>query len=57
VGDRAGSDGYLDVARLSPDYVAIRRESDLGAPSAGDRLVVVGAAKLGDVRLIDNVGV
>ena len=41
----------------SPDYVAIRRESDLRAPAAGDRLVVVGAAKLGGVRLIDNVGV
>ena len=39
-----------------PDYVAIRRESDLVAPSVGDRLVVVGAAKLGETRLIDNVG-
>ncbi len=38
-----------------PDYVAIRRRSDLAAPSSGDALVVVAAAKLGATRLIDNL--
>jgi len=39
-----------------PDYVAIRRRSDLAAaPSHGDTLVVVAAAKLGTTRLIDNL--
>lgn len=41
-----------------PDYVAIRRQSDLQVPSSTDRdLVVLGAAKLGRPRLIDNVEV
>jgi pantoate--beta-alanine ligase len=41
-----------------PDYVAIRRQSDLQPPSSADRdLVVLGAAKLGRPRLIDNVEV
>jgi len=41
-----------------PDYVAIRRQSDLQLPSSADReLVVLGAAKLGRPRLIDNVEV
>jgi len=40
------------------DYVAIRRQSDLQPPSPSDRnLVVLGAAKLGRPRLIDNVEV
>lgn len=42
----------------SPDYVAIRRRSDLQAPSAdtgAGHLVVVAAAKLGSTRLIDNI--
>jgi len=43
-----------------PDYVAVRRRSDLRepssrAPSASDPLVVLGAARLGGVRLIDNI--
>lgn len=43
------------------DYVAIRRRSDLRswvageAPAAGEPLVVLGAAKLGTTRLIDNL--
>ena len=50
------------LARLGgkwvPDYVAIRRRSDLRLPSSADReLVVLGAAKLGRPRLIDNVEV
>ena len=41
-----------------PDYVAIRRRTDLQRPSVDDRdLVVLGAAKLGRPRLIDNVEV
>ena len=38
-----------------PDYVAIRRRADLAAPTRGDALVVLAAAKLGSTRLIDNL--
>lgn len=39
-----------------PDYIAVRRQSDLLPPEAGDRqLVILGAAKLGTTRLIDNL--
>jgi pantoate--beta-alanine ligase len=37
-----------------PDYMTVRRRHDLQAPEAGDALVVLGAAKLGATRLIDN---
>ena len=65
--------GAHDLARLQqdciaelvasgwqPDYVAIRRQSDLKAPTAeqveaAEPLVVVAAAKLGSTRLIDNL--
>jgi pantoate--beta-alanine ligase len=40
-----------------PDYVAIRNQADLLAPAPGDGLVVLGAARLADTRLIDNVEV
>jgi pantoate--beta-alanine ligase len=40
-----------------PDYVAIRARTDLLAPTPGAALVVLGAAKLGGTRLIDNVEV
>lgn len=41
-----------------PDYVAVRRQADLRAPTEVDReLVVVAAARLGRTRLIDNVEV
>ena len=40
-----------------PDYVAIRNQADLLAPKPGAALVVLGAAKLGGTRLIDNVEV
>ena len=44
--------------KWAADYVAIRRQSDLQPPSPSDRnLVVLGAAKLGRPRLIDNVEV
>ena len=39
------------------DYLAVRRRSDLQPPQAGDgadSLVVLGAARLGSTRLIDN---
>ena len=39
-----------------PDYIAVRRASDLGTPGADDRdLVALGAAWLGRTRLIDNL--
>jgi pantoate--beta-alanine ligase len=37
-----------------PDYLTVRRRHDLQPPQAGDALVVLGAAKLGATRLIDN---
>lgn len=41
-----------------PDYVTVRRQSDLQPPAAADReLVVLAAARLGRTRLIDNVEV
>ena len=40
----------------STDYVAVRRQSDLQAPTATDReLVVLAASRLGKTRLIDNL--
>lgn len=38
-----------------PDYLTVRRREDLQAPKAGDALVVLGAARLGNTRLIDNL--
>lgn len=41
-----------------PDYLTVRRRADLLPPSEsqmGDPLVVLGAAKLGSTRLIDNL--
>ena len=41
-----------------PDYLTVRRRADLLAPTgamAAEPLVVVGAAKLGNTRLIDNL--
>jgi len=44
-----------------PDYMTVRRRVDLQAPQAGDfgldKLVVLGAARLGTTRLIDNLEV
>lgn len=46
----------LAAEGFEPDYVSVRRQSDLGEPGAEDRaLVVLGAARLGRARLIDNV--
>ncbi|HCY15869.1 MAG: pantoate--beta-alanine ligase [Curvibacter sp. GWA2_64_110] len=41
----------------TPDYMTVRRRHDLQAPQAGDALVVLGAARLGTTRLIDNLEV
>jgi pantoate--beta-alanine ligase len=41
-----------------PDYLTVRRRSDLQPPTAADAqgpLVVLGAARLGNTRLIDNL--
>jgi pantoate--beta-alanine ligase len=38
-----------------PDYLTVRRREDLQPPQAGDALVVLGAARLGSTRLIDNI--
>lgn len=65
--------GHLDIFQLEhtamaqlvargwkPDYISIRKRTDLQPPSAGDLaqnapLVVLTAAKLGATRLIDNL--
>jgi pantoate--beta-alanine ligase len=38
-----------------PDYIAIRRRTDLGPPEGDAALVILGAAKIGTTRLIDNL--
>jgi len=38
-----------------PDYMTVRGRSALQAPVAGDPFVVLGAARLGSTRLIDNM--
>jgi pantoate--beta-alanine ligase len=38
-----------------PDYLVLRRRSDLQAPEAGEPLVALAAARLGNTRLIDNL--
>ncbi|HEX7157107.1 MAG TPA: pantoate--beta-alanine ligase [Burkholderiaceae bacterium] len=50
----------LAASGWEPDYISVRRQSDLKAPTAeqveaGEPLVVLAAAKLGATRLIDNV--
>ena len=45
----------LDARGWATDYLTVRRRSDLLAPQAGDALVVLGAARLGATRLIDNL--
>jgi pantoate--beta-alanine ligase len=46
----------LAAAGWKPDYVEIRRRADLAMPRAAEReLVVLGAARLGGTRLIDNL--
>jgi pantoate--beta-alanine ligase len=48
----------LSARGWKPDYLSVRRRSDLLPPAAGDTgtpLVVLGAARLGTTRLIDNL--
>jgi pantoate--beta-alanine ligase len=50
--------GFLGARGWLPDYVAIRKKSDLQLPAAHDAgLVVLAAARLGSTRLIDNLEV
>jgi pantoate--beta-alanine ligase len=52
----AESEQVLRAHGWSPDYVAVRKQSDLQLPSETDRsLVVLAAARLGATRLIDNL--
>jgi pantoate--beta-alanine ligase len=44
----------LSARGWQPDYLTVRRRTDLQTPQAGDPLVVLGAARLGKTRLIDN---
>jgi pantoate--beta-alanine ligase len=46
---------FLAARGWQPDYVAIRRQSDLREPSSGEPLVALAAARLGGTRLIDNL--
>ncbi len=49
---------FLQARNWVPDYVAIRKKSDLQLPTAHDAgLVVLAAARLGSTRLIDNLEV
>ena len=51
----ADATAHLTERGWKPDYVAIRRQHDLGEPASGEPLVVLAAAKLGSTRLIDNL--
>jgi pantoate--beta-alanine ligase len=52
--ERAASES-LKARGWLPDYVAIRRRQDLRVAGKQDELVILGAARLGDTRLIDNI--
>jgi pantoate--beta-alanine ligase len=57
---RIEADAQLELRThsWSPQYVAVRRQSDLQSPAAHDSgLVVLAAALLGSTRLIDNLEV
>ena len=50
----------LTTRGWQPDYISVRRRADLQLPTAeqvaaGESLIVLGAAKLGATRLIDNL--
>ena len=47
----------LQARGWAPDYISIRRQADLTVPVAGEPLVVLGAARIGNTRLIDNLEV
>jgi pantoate--beta-alanine ligase len=46
---------FLAGRGWKPDYLTLRRRSDLQAPAPGDALVALAAARLGGTRLIDNL--
>jgi pantoate--beta-alanine ligase len=52
--ERQATDDLLERG-WKPDYVAIRRQFTLGDPANNVPLVILGAAKLGTTRLIDNL--
>jgi pantoate--beta-alanine ligase len=63
---RAGAAPYRDLEQAAmgklvknqwkPDYVAVRKQSDLQSATSADRaLVILAAARLGNTRLIDNI--
>ena len=57
-GARTSAQAFSELAAAGwkPDYVEVRRRVDLKLPQAGEReLVVLGAARLGGTRLIDNL--
>lgn len=56
-GIEAGAMDSLARRGWQPDYMSVRRRSDLQAPVGNEPLVVLGAARLGTVRLIDNIEV
>jgi len=45
----------LADAGFAPEYVSLRDATTLQPPAAGSPVVVLGAARLGEVRLIDNL--
>jgi pantoate--beta-alanine ligase len=46
----------LTAAGFQPDYVSVRRQSDLAPPGPGDTaMIALAAARLGPARLIDNI--
>jgi len=47
----------LRSAGWLPDYVAVRRQTDLQPAQNNDPMVVLAAARLGTTRLIDNLEV
>ncbi len=58
VGLEQAATTHLTTRGWRPDYVAVRRQSDLQPPMPSDTaLVVLAAARLGSTRLIDNLEV
>ena len=49
-----GAMQLLRSRHWQPDYIAVRRSADLGVAEPTDPLIVIGAARLGATRLIDN---
>jgi len=64
---RAGADDFVQLESqamealgregMTPEYLSVRSARDLGLPRPGDELVIVAAAGLGQIRLIDNLRV